>query len=72
MKSKTIRTAQEVRNEFIYKGISMASWAKKNGFDKATVSQVLSGQNTAIRGKGHAIAVLLGLKAGVIVNDTEE
>lgn len=72
MASKTIRTSQEVRDEFIYKGISMASWAKKNGFDTATVSQVLSGKNLANRGKGHAIAVLLGLKDGVIVNDSKE
>lgn len=69
MKNRTIRTAQEVRNEFIYKGISITSWARANGFNQATVSQVLSGKNTATRGKGHAVAVLLGLKDGVIVNE---
>lgn len=67
MKKRTIRTSQEVRNEFIRKGISMASWARENGFDKATVSQVLSGCNAATRGKGHKIAVLLGLKIGEII-----
>ncbi len=67
METRTIRTSQEVRNEFIRKGISIASWARLNGFDKATVSQVLSGCNCATRGKGHKIAVLLGIKDGVII-----
>lgn len=70
MKKRTIRTSQEVRNEFIRKGVSMANWARVNGFDKATVSQVLSGCNAATRGKGHKIAVLLGIKDGVIVNES--
>jgi gp16 family phage-associated protein len=67
MKVQTIRTPQEVRNEFIRKGVSLASWARLNGFDKATVSQVLSGDNAATRGQGHKIAVLLGIKDGEIV-----
>lgn len=67
MKTQTIRTPDEVRNEFIRKGVSMASWARKHGFDKATVSQVLSGDNAATRGQGHKIAVLLGIKDGEII-----
>jgi gp16 family phage-associated protein len=67
MKKQTIRTQQEVRNDFNRKGISMASWARANGFDKATVSQVLSGCNAATRGQGHKIAVLLGIKDGEIL-----
>lgn len=67
MEKRTIRTPQEVRNEFIRKGVSIASWARLNGFDKGTVSQVLSGCNTATRGRGHKIAVLLGLKDGEII-----
>jgi len=67
MKKPKIRTPQDVRNEFIRKGVSMASWARAHGFDKATVSQVLSGENAATRGKGHKIAVLLGIKDGEIV-----
>lgn len=67
MEGRTIRTPQEVRNEFIRKGISFARWARENGFDKATVSQVLCGCNAATRGKGHKIAVLLGIKDGEII-----
>ncbi len=67
MESQTIRTPKEVRNDFIRKGTSLASWARANGFDKATVSQVLSGDNSATRGKGHKIAVLLRIKDGEII-----
>lgn len=67
MKMHTIRTAQDVRNDFIRKGISIASWARANGFDKATVSQVLNGCNAATRGQGHKIAVMLGIKDGEII-----
>lgn len=67
MEKQTIRTAQDVRNDFIRKGISIASWARKNGFDKATVSQVLNGSNAATRGSGHKIAVMLGIKDGEII-----
>lgn len=67
MKKQTIRTPQDVRNEFMRKGISFSSWARANGFDKATVSQVLSGCNAATRGQGHKIAVLLGIKDGEII-----
>lgn len=67
MEKQTIRTPQDVRNEFIRKGISLASWARENGFDKATVSQVLSGCNAATRGQGHKIAVMLRIKDGEII-----
>ncbi len=67
MEKQTIRTAQDVRNDFIRKGISIASWARENGFDKATVSQVLNGGNAATRGRGHKIAVMLGIKDGEII-----
>jgi gp16 family phage-associated protein len=69
MKPRNIRTPQEVRDDFIRKGISMASWAKKNGFSPVTVFQVLNGTNAGTRGVGHKIAVTLGIKKGEIVGD---
>lgn len=69
MEERTIRTPHEVRNEFIRKGISIASWARANGFDKGTVSQVLGGGNAATRGQGHKVAVLLGIKDGEIIEN---
>lgn len=69
MKTRTIRTAQEVRNDFLRKGQSIGSWADKHGFDRTTVNQVLTGRNAATRGVGHQIAVLLGIKDGEIVEE---
>ncbi len=67
MKTKKIRTRQEVRDDFIRKGISMASWSRKNGFSPVTVFEVLNGSNAATRGVGHKIAVTLGIKEGEII-----
>ncbi|MDO8890221.1 MAG: hypothetical protein Q7V00_00065 [Sulfurimicrobium sp.] len=67
MKAQKTRTLQEVRDEFLRKGMSMSSWANKHGFEVATVSQVMTGRNAATRGVGHKIAVLLGIKDGEIV-----
>lgn len=68
MKPRTTRTPQEVRAEFLRKGLSIGSWADKHGFDRTTVNQVLTGRNSATRGIGHKIAVMLGLKDGEIVD----
>jgi gp16 family phage-associated protein len=67
MKPQTIRSPQDVKADFLRKGISIASWAKKNDFDPVTVCQVLNGTNSGSRGVGHKIAVMLGIKDGEIV-----
>jgi gp16 family phage-associated protein len=69
MKSREIRRTQDVRAEWLRKGISEAAWARENGFSPATVNQVLNGRNRATRGTGHKIAVLLGIKDGEIVGE---
>lgn len=43
MKPRTILTPQQVRAEFLRKGLSIGSWADKHGFDRTTVNQVLTG-----------------------------
>jgi len=70
MKTRTPRTAQQVRAEFRRKGISIGSWADSNGFSRASVNQVLTGRNAGSVGVGHKIAVMLGLKIGEIVEDS--
>lgn len=67
MKPRTLRTPQEVKDEFLRTGTSSTAWAKAHGFDPATVNQVINGRNAGTRGVGHKIAVLLGLKDGVIL-----
>lgn len=68
MKSEKLRTREQVLNDFKRKGISLASWSKKNGFSPVTVFQVLNGTNSCSRGVGHKIAVILGIKEGEIVD----
>lgn len=69
MKSRLLRTPQDVRTEWLRKGTTQNDWARKNGFSPASVSQVLNGRNSGARGVGHKIAVMLGIKEGEIVED---
>jgi len=57
---------QKIRREFQKRGLSISDWARQNGFSTSLVYQVLSGQRKALRGESHKIAVLLGLKEGII------
>lgn len=64
---KQLRTPEQVRNEFNYRGESITSWARKNGVNPESVKKVLYGKSSCIRGNAHKIAVLLGIKDGVII-----
>lgn len=66
-----LRTPDEVRAEFKRKGISIAAWAAANGFSSQMVFEVLGGRKKCSRGQSHKIAVLLGLKAGEIVEPNQ-
>ena len=59
----SVKTPEQVRNDFDNAGKTFAEWAISNGFEPQDVYKVLNGQAKAKRGKGHQIAVLLGLKA---------
>lgn len=61
-----IRTSQEVRNELLKRGLSIADWARQNGFSPELVHQVINSNKIPVRGKSHEIAVRLGLKDGII------
>lgn len=61
-----IRTSQEVRNELLKRGLSVAAWARQNGFSPELVHQVINSNKIPVRGKSHEIAVRLGLKDGII------
>lgn len=69
---KKLRTGDEVREEFLRSGRSVASWARAHGFEVRLVHEVLSGRRRGVRGNCHKIAVLLGMKAGVIVEDAAD
>ena len=67
MKAQKLRTPQEIRADWLRKGLGQNDWARKHGVNPVTVSQVLNGINKGSRGEGHRVAVLLGLKDGEIV-----
>lgn len=60
------RTVTDLRAEFQRRGLSIAEWARMNGFSCALVYQVLAGHKRCLRGQSHQIAVKLGLKDGEI------
>lgn len=59
----SITTPDLLRQKFDSEGKTFADWAVSNGFEPQDVYKVLNGQAKCKRGKGHKIAVLLGLKA---------
>lgn len=65
---------EDVRNEFRVRGVPIAAWARSHGYSPQLVYQVLAGRNPCSRGQSHAIAVALGIKAGVdeSVEDLEQ
>lgn len=64
-----LKTPQEVRSEFNRIGKPIAEWADENNFSRGLVYAVISGRKKGCRGKAHKIAVLLGLKDGVVVEN---
>lgn len=71
MKAQKLRTPQEIRAEWLRKGLGQNDWARRHGFKPATVCQVMNGKNSGARGTGHKIAVMLGIKDGVIIEDID-
>ena len=49
-------------------GIRTAAQAKEHGVDPATTYQVLAGRKKGKRGEAHKVAVLLGMKDGIITS----
>lgn len=63
---KKLRTPAEARAWLDFQGISIAQWARENNVHHSLVREVLAGRKKCMRGMSHNIAVLLGMKAGVI------
>lgn len=54
---------KQFKANLIANGITIKSWAIDHGFTPQEVTEVLTGKNKCIRGKGHRIAVAMGVKA---------
>lgn len=51
-----------VKQKFYSEGLSVADWARSNGFSSQLTYSLLAGRLRARRGEAHRIAVALGLK----------
>ncbi|HBO5583970.1 TPA: DNA-binding protein [Pseudomonas aeruginosa] len=59
--------AREAARQSIYdQGLTVREWAARNELDESTVYAVLNGQKKCLRGKARRVAVLLGIKDGVV------
>lgn len=61
-----IRTAAQAKAWLEQQGKSVQEFAREHNVDPATTYQVLSGRKKGRRGESHKVAVLLGMKIGVI------
>lgn len=66
MNTRKPLTRQQVLDDLARRGISISKWARDHGFNPGTVVHVLNGRRGSRFGQGHKIAVMLGLKDGVI------
>lgn len=66
-----IRTAAQAKAWLEQQGKSVQEFARENSIDPATTYQVLAGRKKGRRGEAHKVAVLLGMKIGIIPADKE-
>ena len=59
----------QARRYFHTTGQSITSWAQTHGVNPATVYEVLAGRKKCLRGDAHKVAVKLGIKSGVIIEE---
>ncbi len=62
-----LRTSEEARQWLAYQGISIAEFCRQHNIPSASlVYEILKGRKRCLRGTSHNIAVLLGMKHGVV------
>jgi gp16 family phage-associated protein len=61
-----MRTPEQALSEIRHRGETVSGWAKKHGFDPRLVRAVIYGRVKGRWGESHKIAVMLGIKDGVI------
>lgn len=66
-KPRTLKTPAQAKAELAHKGLSVASWARAHKVGRSLVYEILAGRKKCLRGDSHKVAVLLGMKAGEIV-----
>lgn len=61
-----IRTPAEAKEWLSHQGISAAEFCRMHNLPTSLVYEILNGRKRCLRGMSHNIAVLLGMKRGVI------
>lgn len=64
-----VKTREEVIAAFAARGVCVSEWAKQHGFRRENVYSVLAGRTRGRRGEAHAVAIALGLKAGLVEDE---
>ena len=67
-----IRTAAQAKAWLEHQGKSVQEFAREHGVDAATTYHVLAGRKKGKRGEAHKVAVLLGMKDGIIAPSISE
>lgn len=55
--------ADAIKERLYAQGKTLKQWATDNGYKPTQVYRVMRGENKALYGEGHTIAVKLGLKS---------
>ena len=58
-------TPEQLKTKFRREGRTFSGWARENGYKPYEVYLILNGQRKGLYGRGHEIAVALGLKEAV-------
>lgn len=66
-----LKTRQQFRDECAAKGVSLASVAKRHGFNQSLFYEIVhdddkNPRRKCLRGESHNIAVTIGIKAGEV------
>lgn len=69
--SMKLKTREQVRAEFAYRGESVSAWAKQHGYSVNLVLEIINDdarnpKRKCVRGESHNIAVDLGIKNGQV------
>jgi gp16 family phage-associated protein len=60
------RSIEEIRKDFERRGKTFRDWAREHGVSDRIVYGVIHGRFKGRRGQAHRVAVLLGLKDGIV------
>jgi gp16 family phage-associated protein len=61
--TQKVLTPEQVKAKFAAEGKTFSAWAEERGYSRFDVYRVMNGSTKGRRGKGHKIAVELGIKA---------